>query len=378
MSAKADPELSMLREMAHQFANGELADTCQENDRFPLAPLFSGVLKKAREVGFFDLTVPEELEGGGKDMVALCLALQTLCRYDAGIGGVVFTDALAKEVLIASSDAAALADVISNAGDALESLIAFPSYRDPAEGTSLAAVANEYGSYELSGDIESVVLAGVASTAVLPAAVEGRPGYSFFVVSLNGGGVTTGRPVLSLGFRACPTGDLALERAEARLVGKAGEGARYFEAAAARMGAAAAAISLGIMKGSFETALEYARQRRQGGREIVNWSEVRRILADMAIRTRVADMLVFEAGCAVEEKDECWEQSSRAASLAVGRMACELTEDGIQVLGGNGYMEDYGQEKRFRDARQAQSLLGLVPRRKLEYVRRVVDGESEY
>ena len=55
-----------------------------------------------------------------------------------------------------------------------------------------------------------------------------------------------------------------------------------------------------------------------------------------------------------------------------------MTEDGIQVLGGNGYMEDYGQEKRFRDARQAQTLLGLVPRRKLEYVRRVVDGESEY
>jgi alkylation response protein AidB-like acyl-CoA dehydrogenase len=98
----------------------------------------------------------------------------------------------------------------------------------------------------------------------------------------------------------------------------------------------------------------------------------------MAIKTRVAEMLVFEAGYSVEEKEEGWEQSSRAASLAVGQMACELTDDGIQVLGGNGYMEDYGQEKRFRDARQVQSLLGLVPRRKLEYVRRVVEGESEY
>jgi alkylation response protein AidB-like acyl-CoA dehydrogenase len=378
MSAKADPELSMLCEMAHQFANGELTDTCQENDRFPIAPLFGGVLEKAREVGFFDLTVPEELEGGGMDMVALCLALQTLCRYDASIGGVVFTDALAKEVLVASADPAALTGVLSREGDALESLIAFPSYRDPSEGTSLTAIAVDGGSHRLSGDIESVVLAGVASTAVLPAAIEGRDGYSFFTVSLNGGGVTTGSPVQGLGLRACPAADLSLNGAQAAIVGKAGEGARYFDAAAARMGAAAAAMALGIMKGSFEEALEYARQRRQGGREIINWSEVRRILADMAIKTRVAEMLVFEAGYSVEEKEEGWEQSSRAASLAVGQMACELTDDGIQVLGGNGYMEDYGQEKRFRDARQVQSLLGLVPRRKLEYVRRVVEGESEY
>jgi len=378
MSAKADPELSMLCEMAHQFAGGELADTCQENDRFPLAPVFSGVLEKAREVGFFDLTMPEELEGGGMDMVALCLALQTLCRYDASIGGVVFTDALAKEILVASADAAALTDVLSREGDALQSLIAFPSYRDPSEATSLTAVAADGGSYTLIGDIESVVLAGIASTLVLPAAIEGQDGYSFFTIDLSGSGITVSSPVVCLGLRACPAADLSLDGAAARLVGKAGEGAKYFDAAAARMGAAAAAMSLGIMKGSFEEALEYARQRRQGGREIVNWSEVRRILADMAVKTRVADMLVFEAGCAVEEKEKEWEQSSRAASLVVGQMACEMTEDGIQVLGGNGYMEDYGQEKRFRDARQAQTLLGLVPRRKLEYVRRVVDGESEY
>lgn len=59
-----------------------------------------------------------------------------------------------------------------------------------------------------------------------------------------------------------------------------------------------------------------------------------------------------------------------SSALHVHEIACETVTDGVQILGGNGYMKDYGQEKRFRDARQVQALLGTVPMRKLGLIRR--------
>ena len=59
-------------------------------------------------------------------------------------------------------------------------------------------------------------------------------------------------------------------------------------------------------------------------------------------------------------------------------MAADATTDGIQLLGGYGYMKDYGQEKRFRDAKQIQVLMGLNPMLRLKYVKRIIDGEPAW
>jgi alkylation response protein AidB-like acyl-CoA dehydrogenase len=130
-----------------------------------------------------------------------------------------------------------------------------------------------------------------------------------------------------------------------------------------------------VMRGSFITALDYTRQRMQGGREVVNWSQVRMMLADMAIRIKCADLIVEAASASVDEAGDGWRQASRAAALHVCPIACDVTNEGIQTLGGNGYMHEYGQEKRFRDAQQIQLLLGMPPLRKLSYVKRIIDGE---
>jgi alkylation response protein AidB-like acyl-CoA dehydrogenase len=102
------------------------------------------------------------------------------------------------------------------------------------------------------------------------------------------------------------------------------------------------------------------------------------ILSSMAVKGKVAQMLVERASRAVDTGEPGWRLSSRAAALQVQEMATETTCDGIQLLGGNGYMQDYGQEKRFRDAQQIQALLGMPPIRKLRYVQRIVDGEPPW
>ncbi len=377
MRSLMDAELKMLDEMALDFAARELKEKKEERDRYPYAPFFSDVLARALAVGFFSITLPEELEGGAKGAWALSLVLEDICRTDASLAGVIFTNTLAQELIMAAGDTASLAAAGAN-GVTREALIAFPSFDNPVENLGLRAERSGDGAFALTGSIEYVVLGGVAARALLPAVMPGREGYSFFLVDLAGRGVEVGEPVLSLGLHSCPAADIELDGAAGNLVGEEGSGAKYFDDCADRMSIASAAMSTGIMKGCFDEALEYAGQRFQGGREIVNWSEVRRILAEMAVGVTVADSLLTQACSSAEGDEPGWRMAARAAALHIQEMACDVTTDGIQLLGGNGYMEDYGQEKRFRDAKQVQALLGLVPVRKLDYISRLIEGESAY
>jgi alkylation response protein AidB-like acyl-CoA dehydrogenase len=271
-----------------------------------------------------------------------------------------------------------LKKIADNAANYAGLLIAFPSFNNPGETENAARVEKRAEKYVLSGDIEYVVLGGIADSALLPAKVKGEEGYSLFLVNLKGDGIEVSEPVLSLGLHACPAVDMSLSGVEGKLVGNEGEGGGYFEAAVDRLSVAAAAMAAGVMKGSFVEALDYTRERVQGGREIVNWSEVRMLLSGMAVKGKVADMLVDQASRSVDCGEPGWQLDSRAAALHVQEMAADATTDGIQLLGGNGYMKDYGQEKRFRDAKQIQALMGLTPMRKLKYIKRIIDGEPPW
>ena len=375
MKTTISDELKMLDDMASDFAAKELLDTREENDKYPFGPLFEGVLAKAYDVGFFAVMLPEDLGGAADPVNAVCLVLDEVCRADASLGGIIFTNALAQELVAQAGEIKVLKKIAANASDYTGLLIATPSFNNPGEIDNAARAQKKGDGYVLSGDIEYVVLGGIAVSALLPAKVEGEEGYSMFLVNLKGGGISISEPVLSLGLHACPAVDMKLDGLDGKLVGEEGNGGDYFEAAVDRLSVAAAAMATGVMKGSFAEAFDYTKQRVQGGREIVNWSEVRMLLSGMAVKGKVADMLVDQASRSVDCGEAGWQLASRATALHVQEMAADVTTDGIQLLGGNGYMKDYGQEKRFRDAKQIQALMGLTPMRKLKYIKHIVDGE---
>jgi alkylation response protein AidB-like acyl-CoA dehydrogenase len=377
MRSYMNTQLGMFEETVLDFASKELVQARQENDRFPFGPLFEEVLQKARAVGFFSVTLPEELGGCDMGTTELCLLLESLCRSDASLAAVIFTDTLAKEIVYRARGFLLLKELMVKVSEYDGSLLAFPSHADSSGCVGVAAEPGDGDAYSLSGKVDYVVLGGIGRNAVLPAAT-GASGYSFFIVDLYGPGVAKSEPVKSLGLHACPAVDVVLEGAPGALVGDEGEGPAYLERVTGRMNAAAAAMSLGVIKGSFEEAVSYARERQQGGREIINWSEVRRMLARMAVKLKAADMVVSDVCRSAEGNMPGWELGARVAALFAGEASVELTTDGIQVLGGNGYMEDYGQEKRFRDAFQIRSLLGMAPMRELELMGKVLQGEPLY
>jgi len=364
-------EWKPFEDLARSFAAKELAGKTEEHDRYPFGEFFHDVLDKAYEVGFLGIMLPGELGGAGGSIGTLCAVLAALCRVDSSPGGIVFTNALAQEILLAAGARDIAGEIFGKTTSAGGFLVAFPSYTHPSHQDNLPEYRRSGRGYTITGTVDLLVLGGLARRAIVPARNRSKQQHSFFLIDLDHEGVSKSEPVFTLGMHACPAVDVRLDRVRARLVGEEGKGGEYFDRVLPAMHIAAAAMNAGIMRGSLDEALAYARERFQGGREIIRWSEVSMLLAGMAVKADAADMCVTLACQALEQGDPGWSSRCAAAALHIHEIACKAVTDGVQILGGNGYMKDYGQEKRFRDARQVQSLLGSVPARKLDLIRKV-------
>lgn len=376
MLTATNAELKPFEDLAVSFAAKELAKRTEKHDAYPFGPFFSGVLDKAHEVGFLGVLLPEALGGINGGISALCVILDNICRVDSSLGGIVFTNALAQQIMMEAGADRSLKRIFPKAASAREFLVAFPSFCNPAQAVKLPAAERSGKGYVLNGDLEYLVLGNIAARGLVPARLVGRHGYSFFLADLGDKGVRTGDPIFSLGLHACPAVDVTFEGARARLIGGEGSGHELFQEVSRKLHVAAAAMSAGILKGSFNEALAYSRERFQGGCQIINWSEVSMILANMAVKADVADLCVAQACQALESGARDAERFAVSAALHVHELCCETVNDGVQVLGGNGYMKDYGQEKRYRDARQVQALLGIAPLKKISIIREIAGLED--
>jgi alkylation response protein AidB-like acyl-CoA dehydrogenase len=273
---------------------------------------------------------------------------------------------------------------LADAGDVLRSiaaeyrkpgefLTAYPLLTHPDEDDILLTATPQNGHYALTGQAEYVMLAPMARQALLPAKINTGDAYDFFLVDLTQVGIKTAGPILGMGLHACPAADLLLSGAEGRLIGKPGEGPRYFDQAMTRMLPAAAAVSCGLMQGSLKEALQYSRKRKQGGRRILDWSELRLILADMALSAKTAEILLAQALDSADANNAKWAEDAYTAAIYILEAACEVTSSGIQALGGYGYTKHHFQERRFRDAQHLRSVFGSPNPRKLKFVRQCLN-----
>jgi alkylation response protein AidB-like acyl-CoA dehydrogenase len=367
--------IRMIARTAAEFAREELMADREVFDRYPFGPYFAAAVDKAFALDFFHITLPESAGGAGLGTAALCAARESHSSTDASLAAVILTHSFAQELVLCADRSDLLQARAAEAEAANRFLLACPLFNNPAEIRPATAVVEKDGRSFLSGKLEYLVLGGIADAAVVPVSTGGSGAYSWVLVDLASPAVTVGDPVLSLGLRCCPAVDTEFDMAPAILLGELDDGEAMFAAASARMLAPAAAVSAGIMQGALSTALDYAKMREQGGRKIIGWSQVRMMLADMAVQTTIAQMAVAEASRRVDAKVRGWEQAALAAAIHVQASAVQATTDGVQILGGVGYMQDLGQEQRFRDAKHIQACFGLTPLQKLTFIDRMTGME---
>lgn len=365
-------ELRAFNDLACSFARKELLEHVHEHE-YPYRRKVTGVMKMAIEAGLFGINLPVNWGGTGLDASALAGILEEISAIDAGMAAMLFTNAAALEIIAAASvtDKKSCRSIYELAAGPEGVPLAFQSYTSPEE-MDFPEVSGK-DKYLLNGNLPLLSLGGMARYAVAAGARQKETGFSYYLIDLSAPGVTKSDSILTLGFQACQAVDTNLKDVPGLLIGAEGTGNIYFQKMLSVMSVPAAALSLGIMQGCFKEALDYTGQRWQGGRNIVEWSGVRMKLAEIAIQINVARICLSGIRAAHNDASSDASNPAVAAAIHISELACGATSEGVQLLGGNGYMKDYGQEKRMRDAWQARSLLGMSGLKKMKYIERIIE-----
>jgi butyryl-CoA dehydrogenase len=154
-----------------------------------------------------------------------------------------------------------------------------------------------------------------------------------------------------MGFRGVPSADMNLESVrvpkENLIVGPGGFSKLMGAFNLERLGNAT--MSLGLAAGALEQVLRYVQERKQFGKPIIEFQAVQMRLAEMAMKTDAARLLIYRAAANVATGAPDLSEASIAKCFA-NEIARDVTGYAVQLLGGYGYSVEYGAERRFRDA----------------------------
>ena len=178
-------------------------------------------------------------------------------------------------------------------------------------------------------------------------------GMSAFIVEKGTPGFSSGRKEDKLGMRASETAELVFDQCRVpkeNLLGSVGEG--FVQAMKVLDGGriSIAALSIGIAKGAFKSALKYSKQRVQFGRPIAQHQAIAFKLADMATEIQAAELLTFSAA-AKKNRGEKMTKEGAMAKYYASEVCVRVSSDAVQILGGYGYSKDFPVEKFYRDSK---------------------------
>jgi len=209
-------------------------------------------------------------------------------------------------------------------------------------------VINGTKQFITSGDI-----ADVTTVMAMTDKSQGAKGISAFIVDKDTPGFKVGQLEDKLGLRGSHTSELIFDNCripKENLLGELGKGFVGAMNILDRGRTAIGAMSVGIARGAFEDALEYAKQRQQFGKPIGKNQAIQWMLADMATEIDAARLLVYRAAY-LEDQNVRFTKEASMAKLFASEIAMRTTVKAIQIYGGNGYMREYPLERYYRDVK---------------------------
>ena len=178
-----------------------------------------------------------------------------------------------------------------------------------------------------------------------------------FVVESDRPGFSVGKLEHKLGIRASPTGQPIFDEVrvpEENVIGQVGKGLTVALATLEHTRLGAAAQAVGIAQGATDYAIEYAKERVQFGKPIIDFQAIQFKLADMQTRTAAARELLYKACAMADRHDPHSARYSSMAKVFCSDAAMAVTVEAVQVLGGYGYVKEYPVERMMRDAKITQ------------------------
>jgi len=347
----------MIADMVQQFGKQNITPFVREwddNQTFPVE-----VFKKLGELGLMGVLVPTEYGGSGFSYTEYVTAIEQLAILDPSIGlSMAAHNSLCTGHILQFGNESqkkkwlpklATAEWIGAWG------LTEHNTGSDAGGMATTAVqkddnwilngAKNFITHAISGDI-SVVIARTGKKG------DSR-GMTAFVIEKGTKGFSSGKKEDKLGMRASETAELIFDNCivpSENVLGNIGDG--FVQAMKVLDGGriSIGALSLGIAKGAYYSALQYSKERVQFGKPISHFQAISFKLADMATEIEASELLIYSS---VDKKNrnEKMTLEGAMAKYYSSEIAVKVSNDAVQVLGGYGYTKDFPVERFYRDSK---------------------------
>ncbi len=347
----------MIRETVKNFAQNEIAPRAAEIDRTDRFP--RDLLPKMGELGLLGITVEEAWGGTGLGYLEHVVAMEEISRASASVGlsyGA-HSNLCVNQLRRWGNDeqkSRYLPKLIS--GEHLGAL-AMSEGGAGSDVVSMKLRADRRGDrYILNGTKMWITNAPDADTLVVYAKTDpdaGSKGITAFLIERGFKGFRVAQKLDKLGMRGSETGELVFEDCEVpgeNVMGPVGAGARILMSGLDYERAVLAAGPTGIMQACLDVVIPYIHDRRQFGQSIGEFQLVQGKLADMYVQMNAARAYVYAVAKACD-RGETARKDAAGAILYAAETATRLALDAIQLLGGNGYINEYPTGRLLRDAK---------------------------
>ncbi len=381
MQFTLNEEHRMIQQAARDFAITECLPGVIERDeqqRFPKEQI-----TRLAELGFMGMMVEPEYGGSGMDTISYVLAMEEISKIDASVsvcmsvnnslvcyGLQAFgTEEQKRQYLVPLAQG-------KKDGELYIGAFLLSEPEAGSDATSQRTTAEDKGDhYVLNGTKNWITNGNSASVYLVIAHTDvskGSRGINAFIVEKNQEGVVIGAKENKMGIRGSDTHSILFNDVIVPKENRIAEDGFGFAfamktLAGGRIGIASQA--LGLASGAFERSLQYAKERKAFGKEIMQHQAIQFKLADMATRIEASRLLCLKAAF---EKDNGMDYalSSSMAKVFASETAMWATVEAVQIHGGYGYVKEYHVERMMRDAKITQIYEGTSE------VQRIVIGRS--
>lgn len=361
VSFSPSEEQQMIINMVKEFSTDHLRKVYRECDESGEIP--PDLLDTAWEFGFISTSIPEECHGLGEERSSLTGALiaEELAWGDLSIAMHILCPSLVAipltEMGTDEQKNRYLPDFCGDKFKISTAALIEPRYNFDPSGLSTTAKLDG-GDYILNGEKCFVPLAADADLILVYAGEDGKT--QGFLVEKGTAGLEINEREKNMGIKALATYEVTLKDCrvpkENRLGGEEGcDFSRIMNCSRVAL----SAMSVGVARGSFEYARDYAKERYAFGEPIASRQTIAFMLAEMAIEIDAARLMVWEAAWKLDRGDDSTKEAALAKDYA-DDMVLSVTDRAVQILGGHGYIRDHPVELWFRNGRGFATFNGMA------------------
>ena len=366
MDFMLDKQHEMVRTLFKEFSEKEVKPLAQEVDETEVFPRVT--VEKMAKAGFMGIPIPKEYGGQGADVLTYAMCVEELSKVCGTTGVIVsaHTSLCCDPILTFGTEEQKQKYLVPLAKG--EKLGAFgltePGAGTDAQGQQTKAVL-EGDDWVLNGSKifitngkEADVYVIFAVTGMIEKRGKMMKEISAFIVEKGTPGFTFGTKENKMGIRGSSTYELIFTDCRIPKENMLGAQGKGFNIAmhtldGGRIGIAAQA--LGLAEGALDRTVEYVKERKQFGRAIGAFQNTQFQLADMATKTKAAQLMVYAAACKKDEYTKnpkvSYSVEAAQAKLCAAEVAMEVTTKAVQLHGGYGYIREYDVERMMRDAK---------------------------